>query len=173
MPPNPRKQPDPGVMIRDAVAQVVRWASHADTRKQLFDPREAGLTPTDVALLEYIDDKGPVRVSELATQQGVDKSTMTPQVRRLEDKGLVDKQADPDDGRATLVTASTAGRRMHRNIGKAGAAVVDEILADWTDDDREAFARLFTRFAEQLLRGEPSQRNDSERNTTGDVIKGS
>ena len=83
-------------MIRDAVAQVVRWASHADTRKQLFDPREAGLTPTDVALLEYIDDKGPVRVSELATQQGVDKSTTTPQVRRLEDKGLVDKQAVPD-----------------------------------------------------------------------------
>jgi hypothetical protein len=41
--------------------------------------------------------RGPVRVSELASWQGVDKPTVTPQVHRLEQRGVVSRHGDPAD----------------------------------------------------------------------------
>ena len=142
--------PTAGDKVRSSVTQLIRWAARSQVRKELFGPAASDMSPNDVALLDYISKNGPVRVSELAVQHGVDKSTMTPQVRRLDDKGLVDRQSDPGDARATLVSTSEEGREMQRQIGAAGADLFDEVLATWSAKDRETLARMLDRFVQEL-----------------------
>jgi DNA-binding MarR family transcriptional regulator len=144
------EQPTPGVYVRQGVAMVSRWITRSEVRRYVFGPAAAELSPTDSALLEYLDRNGPLRLSDLAAQAGVSKSTMTPQVRRLEDKGLIDRQADPSDGRSTLVGISAKGSELQRRIGVAGAAAFDEILSTWSQQDRQVLGSLLLRFAQQL-----------------------
>ncbi|WP_272027675.1 MarR family winged helix-turn-helix transcriptional regulator [Kocuria rosea] len=143
-------RPTPGVQVREGVAVLMRWASRSDVRRYVFGPAAAELSPTDAALLEHLIRTGPMRLSDLAGQWGVNKSTMTPQVRRLEDKGLIDRQPDPGDRRATVVGISAEGIELQRRIGAAGAAAFDEILSTWPQQDREALGSLLLRFAYQL-----------------------
>lgn len=140
----------PGVQVRRGFAQLAHWASRPDVRRYLYGSAGVRLSPADAGLLEFLTKNGPTRISDLAVVQGVDKSTMTPQVRRLEERGFVIRDPDATDRRATLLSTSPAGLEAQRRIGQAGAAVMDEILSSWSKEDREALGALMVRFANQL-----------------------
>jgi DNA-binding MarR family transcriptional regulator len=143
------------VQVREGVALLVRWFSRSEVRRQVFGPAAAELSPMDAALLEHLTRHGPLRLSDLAGQWGVTKSTMTLQVNRLADKGLIDRRPDPRDGRATLVGISAEGIELQYRIAVAGAAVFDEMLATWSQADREALGSLLLRFAHQFAQQIP------------------
>jgi DNA-binding MarR family transcriptional regulator len=147
------QQDTPGAQLHAAVIEVLRWASRGDVRRLLLGPAGRDLSVNDVTLLRAIAAGSPVRASTLANSQGVDKSTITPQIRRLEHRGFIARRADPADGRAALLSATPRGRRVRQQLDKAGAAVFDDILRDWPDDDRRALAALIQRFARQLVHG--------------------
>jgi DNA-binding MarR family transcriptional regulator len=56
--------------------------------------------------------KGPMRLSDLADVESVTRPTMTRIVAALEQRGYVDREPDPVDGRAQLVAASRAGKAL-------------------------------------------------------------
>ena len=58
---------------------------------------------------------GPLRQGELAAKAGIDKSTLALTLARMERKGLVDRRADEEDGRGTIVSISGAA------VSRAGA----------------------------------------------------
>ena len=147
--------PTPGDLVRAGVTQLMRWTARSQGRKELFGPAAEDMSANDVVLLDFIHNFGPVRLSELASQHGVDKSTMTPQVNRLDSKGLIERHSDPDDARATLVSTSPEGRELQRRIGAAGAELFDELLAGWSKKDRQALATLLDRFVRELVASHP------------------
>src|ERR1700694_4166705 len=65
-------------------------------------------------LLSTIQDQGVARISDLAALDHCSQPTMTMQVRRLEDAGLVSRTADPDDARAVLIRITPAGIETRR-----------------------------------------------------------
>lgn len=136
--------------IQTAVTRIVRWAGRSDVRRRLLGPAGAELSVVDVNLLRTVTASGPLRISELAERHGVDKSTITTQVRRLEERGLVERRPDPKDGRGVLVRATARGRRARSRMDAAGTAVFTELLQDWSDADRAALVELIERFALQL-----------------------
>jgi DNA-binding MarR family transcriptional regulator len=76
---------------------------------------EYDLKPPPVALaLKSIDD--PVPMGKIAAHLCVDGSTSTWIVDRLEEKGLVVRQADPKDRRVRLVALTDEGRRIRDEI---------------------------------------------------------
>src|SRR5919107_1853678 len=99
--------------LERAVPMLSRWFTRSDVRRSMLADTDSALSATDAWLLGRITDTGPVRLSELADWQEVDRSTMTTQVRRLETQGLVSRVADPDDGRAVLIRATAAGAARH------------------------------------------------------------
>jgi DNA-binding MarR family transcriptional regulator len=133
-----------------AVTRIVRWAGRSDVRQRLLGAAGRGLSAVDVNLLRTVIASGPLRISELAEWQGVDKSTMTPQVRRLEERGLVERHPDPQDRRGVLVRATARGRRVRSRMDAAGTAVIDDILRDWSPADRAVLTDLLERFAREL-----------------------
>lgn len=161
------ERPTPGVQVRHGFALLLQWASRSEFRRYVLGPAAEDLSPTDTALLEYLTKNGPMRLSNLAAQWGVNKSTMTPQVRRLEAKGLLDRGPDPADRRATLLETSAGGLELQQQIGAAGAAAFDHILSTWSPEDREVLGTMLVRFANDLSAATPRLFRNTGAATTG------
>jgi DNA-binding MarR family transcriptional regulator len=97
-----------------------------------------------------IYDEGPLRPTRLAGLLEVDLSVVSRQVRALEDVGFVQREADPADARAALVSATQAGREAFERTKQQRTEVLDEVLSGWPPEERETFVRLLSRFNDQL-----------------------
>jgi DNA-binding MarR family transcriptional regulator len=62
-------------------------------------------------LLPLFEEDG-LRMGELAARARLTKQTMTTMVRLMEQAGLVEREADPDDGRATLINLTPRAREF-------------------------------------------------------------
>jgi MarR family transcriptional regulator, lower aerobic nicotinate degradation pathway regulator len=113
------------------------------------------LSVVQVRLLGILRDREP-GVLVLARHLELDKSSVTGLVDRAERRGLVDRVADPDDGRAVRVKLTRKGRAL---VTRAAAEVDEELeaaTADLTDPQRRQLAALLSRIASP-----PARRADS------------
>ena len=80
--------------------------------KQWRNAERSGLTSTQVSILGFLKRRGPNRVMALARLVGITEATASRAISTLERKGLVEKRADPDDGRATRISLTATGIRL-------------------------------------------------------------
>lgn len=120
-----------GVDLLGVVARLNRLATQ---RTQLPLPW------AQARLLGTVDDQGPTRISELAALDHCSQPTMTMQVRRLEDAGLVTRTADPADARAVLIEITPSGIETLRRVRADRAGVIDPHIAALEDGDRQTLA---------------------------------
>jgi DNA-binding MarR family transcriptional regulator len=114
------------------------------------------LLPASYLMLGYVRDHGPVRASEVGAAFDVDKGAISRQVQHLIDLGLLDRSPDPDDGRATLLTASEDAVRRLEEVADQRRIQLAERLSDWTPEDLTGFAASLRRYNEAL--NEPGDR---------------
>jgi DNA-binding MarR family transcriptional regulator len=153
----------PADQVRLCVSQLLRWGTRVDVRRSMRGPTGQDLSATDTWLLGAIVEQAPLRVGDLAVWQGVDKSTVTPQLRRLEERGLVSRRPDPADRRAVLVSATARGRRVLEEIHAAGVALFESVLAEWSPAEQQQLADLLTRFTDQLVERLAGERAPDDR----------
>ncbi len=91
-------------------------------------------------LLSTIEDQGEARISDLAALDHCSQPTMTTQVRRLEDAGLVARTPDPLDARAVLIRITPAGVATIGQVRLDRGAAVDPYLERLSDTDRQLLA---------------------------------
>src|SRR4051812_1941436 len=89
-------------------------------------------------LLSTIEDQGAARISDLAAFDHCSQPTMTTQVRRLEDGGLVSRITDPADARAVLISITPKGREALARVRADRGAVIDPYLERLAPADRES-----------------------------------
>jgi DNA-binding MarR family transcriptional regulator len=109
-----------------------------------------GLDRASIPLLGVLEEQGELRPSDLAAALELDPSTVSRQIRHLEGKGLVSRSADRDDRRASLIGLTGAGRSGLSAIRRTRAAVLQHVLADWSDHDRELLLGLLDRLLDSL-----------------------
>ncbi|MUL83692.1 MarR family transcriptional regulator [Mycobacterium sp. CBMA247] len=109
-------------------------------------------------LLSTIEDQGEARISDLALLDHCSQPTMTTQVRRLEDAGLVTRTTDPGDARAVLIGITDQGRRTLNQARADRAATINPRLERLSAEERQTLAaavdviqRLLTDVAEHPL----------------------
>jgi DNA-binding MarR family transcriptional regulator len=79
-------------------------------------------------LLGRLDELGPTRISELARADRCSQPTMSTLVQRQEDNGLVRREPDPSDSRASLITITDAGLVvLQRARLEAGTAIASRL----------------------------------------------
>jgi DNA-binding MarR family transcriptional regulator len=103
-----------------------------------------------VRILYYIGEGDPLRLSDLAAQAGLDHSTVSRHVRRLEDAGYLVRAIDPVDRRAFRLELTERGRQFLEAAIRARAAIVAHAMGGWPAEDRRLLARLVTRLAAAL-----------------------
>jgi DNA-binding MarR family transcriptional regulator len=91
-------------------------------------------------MLGWLDEHGPVRASEMADQFHVDKGAISRQLQHLEELGLVERDPDPADGRATLVRVTAEAVRRLQDANADRRRWLDGRLADWSADRLARFA---------------------------------
>ena len=101
-----------------------------------------GLNPTQLAILQALESRSSgMSVKELSSQLGVSQPTATDSILALERKALVEKRADPADGRAVRIFISKAGRAAIAG-GQASGAVVRATAALHDEDQEQLLVQL-------------------------------
>ena len=104
----------------------------------------AGLNATDWECLDVLDWVGPITAGELARRVGITSGAVTGAIDRLENLGLVERGADPNDRRKVIVRLADyeaiGSRAEHRPLTESFAALGAEVseLNDRFDDDQLA-----------------------------------
>jgi len=114
------------------------------------------LPMAQVELLQVLGEHSPARVSELATRQRLAPSTVSGLIGQMITAGLVVREVDPVDRRASVVTLTDAGREQLVAWTGAHERRMDAALAALADADRAALAAALPalfQLAENL--GEP------------------
>jgi DNA-binding MarR family transcriptional regulator len=70
-----------------------------------------------VGILEQLHGRGASSVSELAVSLGIRHSSVSQTRRSLEEAGLVESDADPQDGRSRVLRLSVSGKQLVRRLG--------------------------------------------------------
>jgi DNA-binding MarR family transcriptional regulator len=112
-----------------------------------------GLTPTSIAALATIERHGPMTPSEIAAIERVKRPTITRTLGCLEREGLIDRSADPEDGRSALVSVNGAGRERLRRLRGRKNAYLARRMRDLSAEEVETLERA-AEILERMREGE-------------------
>ena len=130
-----RQTPSPGQGLgADLLAVVARLNRLATQRIQM------PLPSAQARLLATIEAQGEARIGDLAAVDHCSQPTMTTQVRRLEEAGLVTRTVDPADARAVRIRITPAGMRTLNKVRIDRAAAIAPQLARLDAADRQVLA---------------------------------
>lgn len=115
--------------------------------------REAGISldRAQFPLLMGIQRFGPIGVVELADRAGRDYTTVSRQVAKLAELGLVERRSSPADRRVKEAMITEAGRRVTDAVDAARNRLNAPVFAHWSDRDLLELERLTRRYVDDLL----------------------
>ncbi|MDQ2750485.1 MAG: MarR family transcriptional regulator [Actinomycetota bacterium] len=113
-----------------AAAHDVEWSAHV--------------------VLKQLAAGGPMRSSELAERIESDPSTVSRQVAALVKDGLIERRADPADGRACLLVPTGKGQSVLNEHNAIRMQHFTGMLGEWSDADLRTFAALLHRFTDDF-----------------------
>ena len=136
--------------LHEALVDIVSAINRPQRDEMMV--REAGIS-LDRALfplLVVIERRGPIGVVDLADRVGRDYTTMSRQIAKLETLGLVERQADPADGRSSRATVTAKGKAMTDAVDRARERLVGAMFAKWDQGDVNDLVRLLRKFADAI-----------------------
>jgi DNA-binding MarR family transcriptional regulator len=115
-----------------------------------------------VSALATIQREGPLRPGDLSRIEVVTKPTMTRILTELEQRGFIEREADPRDGRAFMVTATPEGIAAVERARSTRTGIVAELIAELPDTDVDAIAAALDAL-ERVAQGERTQESHTFR----------
>ena len=125
------------------------WRIHRRTGAVLS---AIGVTADQFVVLAALSESATVTQRELAERTGSDPNTLRAMLVLLERQGLVERRPHPTDGRARLVSLTSAGRRVYRTLWKRSERLRSEMLEPFSNQDSERLISLLRRFAAAMDR---------------------
>ncbi|QLQ19710.1 MAG: MarR family transcriptional regulator [Exiguobacterium profundum] len=107
-----------------------------------------GVTVAEWVLLRLVM-AGEGQPSALARQMGMTKGAISKLADRLEARGLLARQADPQDGRAQLLRLTDAGAALVPLLAAMADANDTAFFGALTEDERATLRALITKLAER------------------------
>jgi len=114
-------------------------------------PVDEPVDKAGLAVLHELRRLGTVRPSDLAAQMRLDLSTISRHLRSLEQQGMVQRTADPDDARAQRISITERGGDVLTRVLGHRAATIRDAIAHWPESDRSALSQLLRRLADDLF----------------------
>jgi DNA-binding MarR family transcriptional regulator len=107
-------------------------------------------------LLVLIERLGPIGVVELADRVGRDYTTVSRQVAKLDELGLVDRRESKADKRVREAIVTSKGKTMTDRIDAARERIGRSIFGSWDGQDIDDLVRLMRKFAD-AVKEEPAE----------------
>jgi DNA-binding MarR family transcriptional regulator len=136
------------------VAGALRVAVGLVVRKLRQAPSPGELSVAESSALARLERGGPAASSDLAREDRISPQSMGVTVAALLDRGLVERNRDPRDGRRIVLSVTEAGRRTLRDKRGARTERIAAALRDGFSADElrqlDGAAALLERLAERL-----------------------
>ncbi|HYR54288.1 MAG TPA: MarR family winged helix-turn-helix transcriptional regulator [Methylomirabilota bacterium] len=133
-----------------ALLTQISKALHRRTTEELL-----GMRLKQFMLLGYVRDHGGVSQQELEKALLVDANGVVLLLNELEAAGFSMRRRDANDRRRHLVELTAAGRVAVERAEKARESLEDEILGDFSPEERATLRKLLRRVLEGLLKATP------------------
>ncbi|GAA0707078.1 winged helix-turn-helix transcriptional regulator [Dactylosporangium roseum] len=120
------------------------------------------LAPRHLSLLAYLLFDGPMLVNQLAARLEVTPSTVSLMVSDLSRQGVVERQADPDDGRRTIVaiTQEPSTRTAIERWLANGANSWRKVFEPLTPEQRAMFVETIEAYEQEASKASPAETAD-------------
>ncbi|HHG8772564.1 TPA: MarR family winged helix-turn-helix transcriptional regulator [Raoultella planticola] len=135
-----------------ALLDIISVMNQPVRDEQLLQAADVQLDQILFPLLVAIGRYGPVGVVELADSLGRDYTTVSRQVKKLQEQGLAAKQANVNDRRISEVRLSEQGKALIERIAVARTRLLNQVLATWEEEEVAALFRLTRKYADSLQR---------------------
>ncbi len=107
--------PNTDAALASTLAAELRATFRHLKRKLLQHSGQHDFTPSQIAVILRLEKDGPATVSSLARAEGMRPQSMSAVIAALEEMGFVAGEADPNDGRKTLMSLTKACRKFLEN----------------------------------------------------------
>jgi DNA-binding MarR family transcriptional regulator len=143
-----------------------RWAELADlvlivSREIQFrgysDERAIPLSPSEGMVMRHLQHDHAAPPSRIADATGLQRTNLSTVLRGLEQKGLIERRADPGDGRGVTVHTTERGRTNYELVRREWATGVSA-AADHAATHLDAALALLTSVESGLARTRPQAR---------------
>ncbi|HIT02530.1 MAG TPA: MarR family transcriptional regulator [Firmicutes bacterium] len=99
------------------------------------------VTPGQYGVLACLWEKDESNPKEIAQALGLENSTMSGILDRMQKKGLIDRGVDPEDRRCVHVRLSPRGRELKEPVLQVVAQVNEEIWSQFSPQDADTLRR--------------------------------
>jgi DNA-binding MarR family transcriptional regulator len=107
------------------------------------------LSPPHAGILRVVDTSGGISQQSLAEHLRILPSRLVVLIDELEERGMVERRADPADRRSYALHLTNKGRNTMKGIGRVARDHQDAFLASLSPHEREVLASLLLRVADQ------------------------
>jgi DNA-binding MarR family transcriptional regulator len=108
------------------------------------EPLASDLTKQQFTVLAAVEQNEGVSQTDLVAVTGIDRSTLAEMIRRMIEKGLLQRERTEADARANAVRLGPAGRKALRSARSANEKVERALLSSLPASDRAKFARMLS-----------------------------
>ena len=108
---------------------------------------EEGVHPYHFAILLALDQGSHETQGSIADALGYDRGQLVGLLDELEERGLVERQRDPNDRRRHLVELTAEGKRALRRLRAVAQGLEDDFLEPLSDAERDKLQALLLKLA--------------------------
>lgn len=129
-------------LLDEQISHLLRRAHQRASAIFLSVLGEHQITPTQFFAMARLHEKGQLSQNKLGRFAAMDPATIQGVIRRLHERGMIERIADATDRRRMVLSLSPLGHRTVEEL-LAGAKRVDsEILGPLSADERTQFMSL-------------------------------
>jgi DNA-binding MarR family transcriptional regulator len=134
-----------------AFRKLVTTLNRGKTHERLTEAAGVRLDRPDVQILVHLlDAGGPRRIGAIAEGLQVESPHVTRHVAALEQRKLVERVRDPDDGRAWRIALTEEGAEVAARCRLVTTQWFEGALEGWPAADRAELARLMEKLSEDV-----------------------
>lgn len=132
----------PRTNLADLPGHYIRRLQQIAVAAFLQETDGFGITPVQYAALQSVGNSPGIDQRSVARGIGFDTSTIGEVIDRLEARGLVVRNVDPNDRRVRLLTTTPEGEALLAEVTPAVLRAQELILGPLARDERSEFLRM-------------------------------
>jgi len=142
-----------GIVVENALGFWIHRVYQASRNEMFREFREQGedITPEQWALLIRLWERDERTQNELSEATFRDAPTISRILAGMEARGLLDRQVDPQDGRARIVRLTPRGRALRKRLVPVVERIVQRMVGQIPERDlvttRSTLRRMFENLA--------------------------
>ena len=121
-------------------SSVVRWSLY-QFHARLTAPSGISIDRSTISILTRLNAVGATRISVLADDLGLDRSTLSRQVAAAVASGYIDRAPDSQDSRATILAMTELGREAFLRLQRSRNQLIAEITSSMTASEKGSVGR--------------------------------